>query len=182
MLDELIELSTTLVNPHHQPNISSLNPSSSHTMPPRRRAHSKSQSISSDVNSNKLPSSPLSKFQTPSRRTPRQSTTSPPASPTFSFAPEPKSVPAPVSQRKSQIPKPLQFPLVVVLSLALSSLLFSLIAEFTTGDLASISKHSESWAEIAGLLGWKVIELGVYWFGGYDGINKPFSPVLNTSS
>jgi hypothetical protein len=71
--------------------------------------------------------------------------------------------------RKSQIPVTLQFPLVVVLSFSLSTLLYSLIAEIGTGELASISKHSESWLDAAGLLAWKAVLLAVCWFGGFDG-------------
>lgn len=70
--------------------------------------------------------------------------------------------------RKSQIPSGLRFPLLVILSFSLSSLLFSIAAEITAGDLAAISKHTESWAEITGLLGWKVVQLAVCWFGGFD--------------
>lgn len=49
--------------------------------------------------------------------------------------------------------------------------MYSFIAVVTPGDLAAISKHSESWAEVAGLLAWKALELAVYWFGGLDGEN-----------
>ena len=47
--------------------------------------------------------------------------------------------------------------------------MYSFIAEVTSGDLAAISKHSESWAEVAGLLAWKASELAIYWFGEFDG-------------
>ncbi len=79
--------------------------------------------------------------------------------------------------RKSQLPAALRFPLVVILSFTLSSVLFSIVAEITAGDLAAISKHTESWAEITGLLGWKVVLLAVCWFGGFDGVyhNPPAS-------
>lgn len=71
--------------------------------------------------------------------------------------------------RRSQIPPGLRLPLVVILSFSLSSLLFSIVAQITAGDLAAISKHTESWVEITGLLGWKVVQLAVCWFGGFDG-------------
>jgi hypothetical protein len=77
--------------------------------------------------------------------------------------------------RKSQIPSALRFPLVVILSFSLSSLLFSLVAEMTAGDLAAISKHTESWVEIAGLLSWKVVQLAVCWYGGFDGEFQPLT-------
>ncbi len=71
--------------------------------------------------------------------------------------------------RKSQFSAALRFPLVVILSFTLSSVLFSLVAEVSAGDLAAISKHTESWVEIIGLLGWKVVQLAVCWFEGFDG-------------
>ncbi len=72
--------------------------------------------------------------------------------------------------RKSQLFSGLRFPLVIILSFVLSSVLFSIIAEVTAGDLAGISKHTESWVEITGLLGWKVVQLAISWFGGFDGV------------
>jgi len=75
------------------------------------------------------------------------------------------------SEYKSRIPSALRFPLVVISSFTLSSLLFSIVAEVTAGDLAAISKHTESWVEITGLLGWKVVQLAVCWFQGYDGMS-----------
>jgi hypothetical protein len=80
--------------------------------------------------------------------------------------------------RRSRLPAALRFPLVVLLSFTLSSLLFSIVAEVTAGDLAAISKHTESWVEIAGLLGWKVVLLAVCWFRGFDG--KCTSPDMMT--
>jgi hypothetical protein len=67
---------------------------------------------------------------------------------------------------------------VVILSFTLSSVLFSIVAEVTAGDLASISKHTESWAEIMGLLGWKVVQLAVCWFRGFDGAHGDRSLVI----
>lgn len=128
-------------------------------MPPRR---AKSQSVSSDTPA--TPRSPVPKFplpvKTPSRR-------SPPSSP---VAATHDAVGVPV--RQSQLLPGLRFPLVVILSFTLSSVLFSIVAEVTAGDLAAISKHTESWVEISGLLGWKVVQLAVCWFGGFDGMRN----------
>ena len=124
----------------------------------------KSQSTSIDTPNAKSVKTPQPKFPTASRATARRSAASPPASPALSFAPV-RSMPLP----RSQIPVSLQFPLVVVLSFSLSTLLYSLIAEIGTGELASISKHLESWLDAAGLLGWKAVLLAVCWFGGFDG-------------
>lgn len=67
------------------------------------------------------------------------------------------------------MPSLLRFPLAVILSLSLSALLFSLNSSYTAGDLASVSKHVESWVEVVGVLAWKITELGIYWFSGLDG-------------
>jgi hypothetical protein len=75
------------------------------------------------------------------------------------------------AEDKSRIPSALRFLLLVIFSFMLSSLLFSIVAEVTAGDLAAISKHTESWVEITGLLGWKVVQLAVCWFQGFDGMS-----------
>ena len=126
--------------------------------------HAKSQSISSDTPNAKVVKTPAPKFPTPVKAAARRSAASPPASPSSAFTPVRSTPP-----RKSQIPFPLQFPLVVILSFSLSTLLYSFIAEIGTGELASISKHSESWLDAAGLLAWKAVLLAVSWFGGFDG-------------
>jgi hypothetical protein len=126
-------------------------------MPPRR---AKSQSISSDTSPTLR--SPLTKSPTPAKPGPRRSLPASPVRAAYNAIADP--VP------KSQIAAALRFPLVVILSFSLSSLLFSIVAEITAGDLAAISKHTESWVEITGLLGWKVVQLAVCWFGGFDGM------------
>ena len=64
-----------------------------------------------------------------------------------------------------------RFPLLVLFSLALSSLLYSLVSPFTTGDLAAVSRSRDNWWEIAGSLGWKATQLAIGWFGGFDSRN-----------
>lgn len=60
-----------------------------------------------------------------------------------------------VPLRASKLPTPLRFPLLVVLSLSLSSLLYSFSAEFTMGELASVSRSLNEWWEVGLLVGWK---------------------------
>lgn len=62
----------------------------------------------------------------------------------------------------------LRFPLLVILSIVSSSLLYTAVSPFTKGDLATVSAHRDQWWEITGLLSWKVVELAVGWWGGYD--------------
>jgi len=69
----------------------------------------------------------------------------------------------------SKLPAPLRFPLLVLLSLTLSSLLYSFTAQYTAGDLASVSRSLSKWWEVAALVGWRIFELGLGWFGNYDG-------------
>jgi hypothetical protein len=57
--------------------------------------------------------------------------------------------------RSSKIPRLLRFPLVALLSLTLSSLLYSVSADYTAGDLASVSRRLDQWWEVAGLVVWK---------------------------
>jgi len=85
----------------------------------------------------------------------------------------------------SKVPTPLRFPLLVLLSLTLSSLLYSFTVEYVAADLAGVSSTLDQW-EVCGLVAWRTyviqtvprypkvsnryrIELGIGWFGGYDG-------------
>lgn len=69
----------------------------------------------------------------------------------------------------ASIPSPARFSLVVLSSLIVSSVLFTLTSSFTVGDLGPISKHLEEWWEVGGLIGWKAIEVGAAWALGFDG-------------
>ena len=59
--------------------------------------------------------------------------------------------------RASKLPRAVQFPLVVVLSLASSALLYSLAAEYTAGELATVSRSLNEWWEVGALLGWRTL-------------------------
>jgi len=175
MFGDLLELTTTLVNPDYTPEISDLTtPSSSTAHAPndtmaRTKQLSKPTSASSFADANGVYSSPMpaSTVSAPATRTRARSTASPS---------EPAIVSPPAAgqpRRISKIPSTIQFIVVVILSFALESLLQSVVSQFGVGDLAAISKHSESWEEIAGLLGWKVTQLALYWFGNFDGKSHP---------
>lgn len=62
-----------------------------------------------------------------------------------------------------------QFPLVVASSLVLSSVLYSLVGQYTAGDLGSVSRSLQGWEEIAALIVWRSSELGIAWWSNYDG-------------
>jgi hypothetical protein len=57
--------------------------------------------------------------------------------------------------RASKLPAPVRFPLLVILSLSISSLLYSFVAEYTAGELASVSRSLNEWWEVGVLVGWK---------------------------
>ena len=89
-------------------------------------------------------------------------------------------VPAPVAAKlpelpemPSKIPAALRFPLLVILSMAMSSFLYASASPFTSGDLSNISAQRDQWWEVAGLLGWRAFELAIAWWGGYDSKDAP---------
>ncbi len=55
----------------------------------------------------------------------------------------------------SKIPRFLRFPLVLLLNLTLSALLYSFIADYTMADLARVSRSLDQWWEVAALVGWR---------------------------
>ncbi|KAG2412266.1 hypothetical protein HFD88_009823 [Aspergillus terreus] len=61
-----------------------------------------------------------------------------------------------------------RFAAVVFISLGLSSALFTLTSRATLGELGSVSKHLEEWWEVAGLVAWKAVEVGLAWLLGFD--------------
>ncbi|KAI4202806.1 MAG: hypothetical protein LQ350_002304 [Teloschistes chrysophthalmus] len=79
-----------------------------------------------------------------------------------------KAVPVPPLTQPSKIPNVLRFPTLVLASMALSSLLYSVNSQFGTGDLATVMKRRDEWWEIGGLLAWKSMELAIGWWGEYD--------------
>ncbi|KAL8946203.1 MAG: hypothetical protein Q9222_007373 [Ikaeria aurantiellina] len=82
------------------------------------------------------------------------------------------AVPVPPLQQPSSIPNSLRFPILVFTSMFISSAMYSFVSTFGTGDLAGVMKRRDEWWEIAGLLGWKATELGIGWWGQYDGIHS----------
>ena len=62
-----------------------------------------------------------------------------------------------------------KFLVATICSLGLSTVLFSWAIPITRGDLAWTSKHLDSWWHVAGLMAWRVVEIGVPWMLNYDG-------------
>jgi hypothetical protein len=67
--------------------------------------------------------------------------------------------------RASKLPAFLRFPLLVLLSLTLSSLLYSFVAEYTEGDLASVSRTLQRWEDVGALVGWRTYVVSPFSFG-----------------
>ncbi|CAJ2510006.1 Uu.00g059060.m01.CDS01 [Anthostomella pinea] len=70
---------------------------------------------------------------------------------------------------RSKLPKPIQFPLVAILSLSLSALGYSLTWPYTKGVIAAHARLLNTWIEVGLVFGWRIFELALGWFGNYDG-------------
>jgi hypothetical protein len=67
-----------------------------------------------------------------------------------------------------RLPAPIRFVLICLTSLGLNTFLFSVTADFLGYELASISRDVTGNWHVALLLGWKIGELIVAWYAGYD--------------
>lgn len=74
----------------------------------------------------------------------------------------------PTLSSTSKVPEFLLFPTLVVLSLTISSALYSVASVFTAGDLSSVSRSLDDWWEVVGLIGWRIVVLAFGWWGEYD--------------
>ncbi|KAI4236115.1 MAG: hypothetical protein L6R40_006240 [Gallowayella cf. fulva] len=81
----------------------------------------------------------------------------------------PKAIPIPPLKQPSKIPNILRFPTLVITSMIVSMAMYSFTSQFGAGDLATVNKRRDEWWEIVGLLAWKATELGIGWWGEYDG-------------
>ncbi|KAI1267424.1 hypothetical protein F5Y18DRAFT_337536 [Xylariaceae sp. FL1019] len=79
------------------------------------------------------------------------------------------TVTRPTPTPQSWIPKQAQFPLVAILSMAISTIGTSLVWPFTKGVLAAHARPITSWPELVAIIGWRLFELALGWFGDYDG-------------
>ena len=75
-----------------------------------------------------------------------------------------------VDNRK--VPSALRFPLLVLFNLSLSTLLYSLTSQTTTGYLSAVSRSLNEWGFVVGIIGYKAAELAVGWWGRYDGKSR----------
>lgn len=68
----------------------------------------------------------------------------------------------------SRLPSWIKFPLLCLIGLALSTLLYSLVADWAGFELAAVSRDVTDEWHIAALVAWKFGELSVGWAAGYD--------------
>ena len=128
----------------------------------RSRGHSKSQSTSSAVASPATRPSPVAlKSATPARKPRRISQPLSPVSPA-----SPGQFPPVRKQTQSAY---WTYPVVVLTSFVISTALFSFVGTFTAGDLAAVSRRVDTLWEVGSVWLYRAVELGVYWFAGYDG-------------
>lgn len=71
-------------------------------------------------------------------------------------------------KRRARLHPIVQFPLAATLSFATASLGYSLLGEFSKGELAAVSRSQDTWVEVGVLAGWRLVELGLGWFGRLD--------------
>jgi hypothetical protein len=183
MFDDLLELATNTVHPEHTPHIShpitSNNASGSSTMP--RRARQLSASVSSavaEVNGRPPALVPASKSPSPvaARHKRTRSTASQPGSP--------RALAQALTTRPHQDvveAAPLKFVVAVLSNLVLSGVVRYALATYTSlgsGQLGAFSKNPEENPYTLAVIGWRIVTLAVYWFGGFDGTLKGISLIL----
>ncbi|OTA60451.1 hypothetical protein K449DRAFT_83128 [Hypoxylon sp. EC38] len=69
----------------------------------------------------------------------------------------------------SKLPQLIQFPLVAVLSLSLTALGYTLTWHYTKGPLVPHARVLNTWSDWGLVVGWRIFELALGWFGNYDG-------------
>ena len=77
-------------------------------------------------------------------------------------------IPAPKIMAASKMPAYIRFPLMCILSLSLSTLFYSFIADWAGFEFASVARDfTETW-QVAVVVAWKFVELSMAWYAGYD--------------
>ena len=81
--------------------------------------------------------------------------------------------------RRATLHPIVQFPLVVVLSFATWAFGYAVLGQFSKGDLAVVTRTQDTWSEVAILVGWRVTELALGWFGGFDSLDAAMIDLLS---
>lgn len=92
------------------------------------------------------------------------------------------TTPLPAPAPSSGLPETLKFPLVVVLAFSFTTILYQIASIFISG-LGSVSRKDPTLDQALGFYVWRIVELGVGWYLGYDGmISMESNPSLNPQS
>jgi hypothetical protein len=73
-----------------------------------------------------------------------------------------------LSLRNSKIASTGRFSLTVAASLILSTALYTVAAHFIGKEFSGVTRRLDTSWQIAGLVAWRTIELGVSWLGSYS--------------
>lgn len=67
-----------------------------------------------------------------------------------------------------RLPKPLRFLALVLSSLALRTILYTITSGITGAELAAVSRDNSSGWQIGGMLAFKTAEIAIPWYAAYD--------------
>lgn len=95
-------------------------------------------------------------------------------------SPKPKTTPAkpvgpaiPIARSPSHgLPEAIKFPLVVLLAFSFTSILYQIASLLGGTELGSVSRRNPTAAQAIGFQVWRILELGVAWYLGYDGKHR----------
>ena len=89
------------------------------------------------------------------------------------------AVPLP-TRPTSSLPGQVRLPLVILMNFSFSFLLSSVAAVLSGHELGTVSRKDPDLLQAVAFLLWRVVELGIGWYLGYDGIVSPFKGCLST--
>ena len=116
-------------------------------------------------------------------KTPKKAAANGPAT---AAATKSKAVGSPKPQTRtpsaSKVPEPFKFPLAVLLAFFLTSVLYQVASLFSGTEFGSVSRKSPTLLQAVGFNLWRIFELAVAWYLGYDGRRNRFALAAGASS
>lgn len=76
-----------------------------------------------------------------------------------------------VADVASKLPSFMQFPLIILLSFSFTFTLYTFASEFTGYELSSLSREVQSDLQVFAAIGWRITEMAVGWYAGFDGMS-----------
>ncbi|EFY98880.1 hypothetical protein MAA_06019 [Metarhizium robertsii ARSEF 23] len=83
-----------------------------------------------------------------------------------------------VESTEGKLPFAMQFPLILALNFALSSLGRMIISQVSNGELELLTRTQDTRGEVALVAGWRMFELAVGWFGKLDSLEAGAASIL----